>query len=624
MGNSSSNQTPTPPTLPSENYKDYSLPNSSLTTTKTTSFSSTPPPRPPRPQPATPGPASQSVSNTANNYVAPAPTSPQRSFSSTSPPYHQSATPRPASQIVRNSANKYVIPAATAAREPENITPRQGQLIAKLLVCPQYNGRGCVAQPCRRLHVCYHWATKTCNRKTCKHDHSLNSPHNRRLLEASQGRNSMRHLEVSEIIKKDKLPLSKEEGPQICSFNVLKRCTRNPCDLVHCAKKYLWEVQDCSKWIQLSFNQSDYLELMYSHPSEECVALIPLKPSLSNNRNLKRLTTLLAKEASWTVDLEAMKLKGGSSVLDIRRLSTTSDLSSQIPVATRWMWYWQGDDGCWEPYGEGVINGHYYIALGDCLEFFLRILKKKFVTVSVGSFCYSINGEKMTQTNQTTNKVRNIRRRPACSLVSQESVVFDELFLPLPASKKFLKLPVLPPSSEFIFVENLLKQTLTEVKVSSMHRVQNDHLWRVYQNKKLLLTSLYNGDVTATNEQYLFHGTGPEVIDLICQENLDWKLSGTNVGCLYGQGTCFSNLASLAHQYARSDMTGKRMMLVVLVVVGKMTRGCKEMTLPPENKASGRTYDTTCDSDTSATIFVKYHKDEYYPAYIVRYSCDSF
>lgn len=614
MGNSS-NKSPTSPTVPSNN-KDYDW-----TTTKTTSFSSTSPP----PQPATPRPASQSVGKSANKYVvpAPAPTSPQGSFSCTSHPRLQRAPPKPASQSVRNLANNYVIPAATAVKEPENISPCQGQLSAKLLVCPQYNGRGCVAQPCRRLHICYHWATKTCKRKTCKRDHSLNSTHNKRILEASQGRNNTSHLEVSKIIQKDIGPMSKEEGPQICSFNVLKRCTRDPCNLVHCAKNYLWEIQDCNKWIQLSYNQSDYLEVMYSHPSEECIPLIPLKPSLSNNKNLKRLVTLISKETSWTVDLEAMKLQGGSSVLDIRRISTTSDLLSSVPVATRWIWYWQGDDGYWEPYGEGVISGHYYVALGDLLEFLLQIKKRKFVTVNVGRFSYRVDGEKMTQTNLSTNKVRNIRRRPACSLVTQESVQFDNLFLPLPASKKFLKLPVLPPSSEFIFVENLLRQTLTEVKVSSMHRVQNDHLWRVYQNKKLLLTSLYNGDVTATNEQYLFHGTGPEVIDLICQENLDWKLSGTNVGCLYGQGTYFSNLASLAHHYAKSDVTGKKMMLVALVLVGKMTRGWEEMTLPPENKASGRTYDTTCDRDAGATIFVKYHKDEYYPAYVVRYSCGS-
>lgn len=473
--------------------------------------------------------------------------------------------------------------------------------------------------------MCYHWASKTCTRSPCKHDHSLLAPHNQRLLQACLGEEGARHVQVSNILKKETGPVFSQRGPQICLFSVFNKCSksRDECGRVHHTKSYLWEVQHNDEWLPLSFSQGDYLEVMYSHPAEDCVELPPLQASLPNTRGLRTLAGLLARAASWTADLEAMQLRGGSRCLALRRLSTTSDLTSQVPVATRWLWYWQNDQGCWEAYGEGVIGGKCCVALGDCLESHLRVQDQRVVLFSVGRHNYRLDGEAMTQTNLATGKKRSVRRRPATNSVHRESVKFDELFLPLPASRQFLKLPVPPLSSEFVFVKGLLRQSLPRVKVFSVHRVQNDHLWRAYQTKKCLLTSLYGGDEEATDEQYLFHGTRLDVVNDICDQNLDWKLCGTNVGHRYGHGTYFSSLASVANMYAKDDGAGGRVMLVVLVLVGRTTLGHSDMTLPPVNPASGRTYDTTCDKATSPTIFVKYNRDEYYPAYVARYCSDT-
>lgn len=552
-------------------------------------------------------PASQKVTHNVDNYVT------------------QSALP--ASQKVRHNANNYVILAAECEErtDPWDITPRQNRKLIRqrLRVCPQYNGQGCVAEPCRRLHVCLYWATKTCNKNSCERAHFWDAVHNIRLLEAHTGKYSYRPHDISVMLDDTLGTPAIQEEQQICLFNVLRRCSKKPCPRVHSTKNYLWEVRDHSEWIQMSYSQSDYLELMYSHPSEECVDLIPLQTHIGNNRNLQRLASIMSKETSWSVDLESFKLKGTSSEHDIRRLSTSSDLTSRVPVATRWLWYWQDDDGCWEPYREGADEKYYYVALSDHLEYILRVYNMRFVTINIGNYSYTIDGKKMTQTNKTIGTTRRIRRRPACSLVQRKCLKFDELFLTLPKSKKFLKLPVLRMSSEFLFVENLMMQTLSELKILSMYRVQNDHLWKVYQNKKRLMVSLYKGDAAAINEQYLFHGTSRDVVDHICEDNLDWKLWGTNVGHLYGQGTYFTNLALRAHQYGKTDRAGKKVMLVVLVMVGKMTRGYRDTNFPPMNVSAGRAYDTTCDDDTNASIFVKYNRDEYYPAYVVRYACNS-
>ena len=529
---------------------------------------------------------------------------------------------QPAFQQVRHSANNYVIPAAESKERKESwgITPCQKRNLFKqcLQVCPQYNGHGCMAEPCRRLHICLYWATKTCYKHSCKCDHSVDTVHNTKLIEACA-------MSKHDLILNDSLAILslRKKEQQICMFSILKSCSKKPCTRVHYTKNYLWEVKDCSGWIRMSCNQNDYLELMYSQPSEECVDLIPLQTHTVNDRNLQRLASLISKETSWFVDLETFKLKGTSTVYDIRRLSTASDLTSNVPVATRWLWYWQDDDECWKPYGEGADKKYYYVALSDHLEYILEVQNKRFVNIDIGNYCYSIDGKAMTQTNTTTGMLRKVRRRPTCSLVRRMSVKFDELFLTQPTTKKFLKFPVVPLSSEFLFVENLLKQTLTKLNIASIHRIQNYFLWQVYQNKKRHMVSLYSGDTTATNEQYLFHGTSHGVVDNICEENLDWKLWGTNVGNVYGRGTYFSNLAKLAHQYGKSNRTGQKVMLVVLVLVGKMTRGHSNMSFPPMNKCAGRNYDTTCNSDTDASIFVKYDRAEYYPAYVVKYKCDS-
>ena len=52
--------------------------------------------------------------------------------------------------------------------------------------------------------------------------------------------------------------------------------------------------------------------------------------------------------------------------------------------------------------------------------------------------------------------------------------------------------------------------------------------------KKERLEKKNNGKDVA--EELLFHGTKHDAMDAICQQNFDWRLSGTRVGSLYGQG----------------------------------------------------------------------------------------
>lgn len=73
----------------------------------------------------------------------------------------------------------------------------------------------------------------------------------------------------------------------------------------------------------------------------------------------------------------------------------------------------------------------------------------------------------------------------------------------------------------------------------------------------------------------------------------------------------FSTKASYSHHYAReSPTTNRRSMFLSKVLVGKSTKGNDTMKIPPTG------YDSTTDGDH---IFVTYHDDQAYAAYLITY-----
>jgi len=69
--------------------------------------------------------------------------------------------------------------------------------------------------------------------------------------------------------------------------------------------------------------------------------------------------------------------------------------------------------------------------------------------------------------------------------------------------------------------------------------------------------------------------------------------------------------ASYSNNYTReSPTTNRRCMFLAKVLVGKSTLGNKTMIIPPPG------YDSTTDNDH---IFVTYHDDQAYAAYLITY-----
>ena len=54
------------------------------------------------------------------------------------------------------------------------------------------------------------------------------------------------------------------------------------------------------------------------------------------------------------------------------------------------------------------------------------------------------------------------------------------------------------------------------------------------------------------NERLLYHGSDANVVDAICAQNFDWRLSGKH-GTMYGQGSYFARDASYSNKYSLPD-----------------------------------------------------------------------
>ncbi|XP_037797621.1 protein mono-ADP-ribosyltransferase PARP12-like [Penaeus monodon] len=486
-----------------------------------------------------------------------------------------------------------------------------------LRVCPQYNSKnGCHAMLCRRFHICLFWAKEQCKSNKCDYAHDFTSYHNTLLRNTFSNRRS---FDIPECIRDNHRRMKfKKQGSngEICMFSIRNRCTTSGCTRVHAKIPYQWEVQIDDSWTKFSRRQTYYLEEMFSRPDSEKIELPSLERNLRTHSEFSKFFSFLSKSKVWFVNFETMKLHSEHSCKNIRRLSTPSDIMVDINLATRWIWYWEDDSGIWHPYTDGASEKFYIISLSDQMEY-EKSVRSQNMQVKMSGNPYSINIMDMYQQNRDTNKIRKIRRRPSC-LPSKQDASFSSQFSNLSENRNFLRHPVNATSSEFMYIKGLLQIGMGNIRVATMERIQNNHLWKAYQNKRKLLLSIYKNDASLINEQYLFHGTKHGAIDLICSESFDWRLFGTNVGNVYGKGTYFTNDSRLSNSYSESKL-GLKAVFVAFVLVGTMTKGNRDMEIPPQNTEFGRCFDTTCNNDFAPNIFVKYNKDEYYPAYIVKY-----
>ena len=157
-------------------------------------------------------------------------------------------------------------------------------------------------------------------------------------------------------------------------------------------------------------------------------------------------------------------------------------------------------------------------------------------------------------------------------------------------------------------------------KVIAIDEVLNPALWKVYSQQR--------ESMAEPNEQWLFHGSGPENIASISVEGFDVKLANPNGS--YGAGIYFAKDSSTSQGYTRKEplkgcihdaaahqgqpemlskarSMGLQVMLLCSVLVGRVGTGQQRQRAP----AAG--YDSTGNSGMS----VVYNAAQAYPRYVI-------
>ncbi|KAF4020354.1 hypothetical protein G4228_011780 [Cervus hanglu yarkandensis] len=256
-----------------------------------------------------------------------------------------------------------------------------------------------------------------------------------------------------------------------------------------------------------------------------------------------------------------------------RRLSTASSVTKppHFILTTNWVWYWTDEFGSWQEYGrQGMDHPVTSITSSDLEKAYLAYCapgsnpQAATLRFQAGKHTYELDFKAFIQKNVIYGTVRKVCRRP--KYVSPQDVK--------------------------------MKQT-----------------WQKEQMQKR------NGGKTV-DERQLFHGTSTGLVDAICQQNFDWRVSGLH-GTSYGKGNYFARDAAYSHHYSKTD-TNTHAMFLARVLVGEFVRGSTAYVRPPIKEAQGNIlYDSCVNSMSEPSIFVIFEKHQAYPEYVIQYTAST-
>ncbi|XP_017274370.1 protein mono-ADP-ribosyltransferase PARP12 [Kryptolebias marmoratus] len=537
-------------------------------------------------------------------------------------------------------------------------------------ICPHYNkgdgpfGSCRFTTSCTKLHACQHFLQGDCRfGDSCKRTHHIDA-HGMKLFQRFSPENFQNiykiyrnkfiimgqrdrqfvppvPLKVKVDVQKPSplpvhtsptsptktKPISDAERKEICLYNIRTHCSfKEKCARVHWHLPYKWEVLDTgTTWKDIP--DMEDIEKAFCDPSCDTSCMDQQSPVLSIFNNLRSALNL-----RQYVNFKTMTY-GGSPV---RRLSTASSVlhPPHFILTTQWVWYWKEDNGSWLEYGQG-----------EGITVTSQTLEKLYLEDNVtqtpfqaGKHQYILHfkdaagAQQMYQQNIQYKTKREVRRRPrfvsvqdverlksapsqsSSSSPTAESVPphWDKKALP---DLGYKLVPLSSSHKEFDMIQTLFRRTMPHSKITSIQRIQNPSLWKVFYWQKEQMQKRNGGK--PVDERYLFHGTDDTLVDAICDQNFDWRMCGVH-GTAYGKGSYFARDASYSDRYSRVRGTPNKVMFVALVLVGESTKGRNNYVRPPLKEGS-TFYDSCIDSMSSPSIFVVFEKQQIYPEYLIKY-----
>ena len=179
--------------------------------------------------------------------------------------------------------------------------------------------------------------------------------------------------------------------------------------------------------------------------------------------------------------------------------------------------------------------------------------------------------------------------------------------------------------TEYMEVCQKFAETMANMHVLSVQRVQNKALWERYVQFNQRLRKRNAGKV---NEKRLFHGTRNNPAENICRsaEGFDARFSREG---MWGQANYFAVKAEYSDSYAYHK-DGNKEMILAKVATGDSYQCSPDPTLrmPPEKQQSTAgsnqlqqvRYDSVNGTTNGSAVYMTYSNELAYPAYIITYS----
>ncbi|XP_072047675.1 protein mono-ADP-ribosyltransferase PARP12-like [Amphiura filiformis] len=424
----------------------------------------------------------------------------------------------------------------------------------------------------------------------------------------------------------------------VCVFHLRGKCNyADNCHNVHTEEPFQWMHRETagSRWTNFTASTNMKIEESYCRPDADSFYI----SIVDNSEGISYLN-------GATINFDSMSIEGYGlmKTVELKRISPPDVAQGwRKSYATQWVWYWKDEIGTWVEYGKQNLTGMQSdinsTSLEEAYQKYLKEGSSRYLDFQTESNQYRLDIESKMQKNIKYHTERPLRRRPmlvskqvlndrAERLESQSSfTVPDHWDLYGKCSNShsnFQRCPVTQDSDEYRRVHRRFSATMSSslCTIECIERVQNVDLWEDFCRKKDRLEKKYSGK--KVREEPLFHGTKQDVVEAICQQNFDWRLSGTRAGTLYGQGSYFHKKASYSNRYAEPDLLNSKTMFMAKVLVGSFTQGNSTLRRPPPkdpSKPHHALYDSCVDNETDPNIFVVFENNQVYPEYIIKYHC---
>ena len=268
------------------------------------------------------------------------------------------------------------------------------------------------------------------------------------------------------------------------------------------------------------------------------------------------------------------------------------------------------------------------------------------------------NENKGVQTNMKTQKSRDVVRRMVKPRVLASILNYESKELKIKPLKDTIKnypsswknidnlsyqtskyntVAIDLMSDEAVDIKLRMKQSIDDIVIHQIERVQNIVSYQKYITEKQLLKNKYlhtefeeskdDKLIGKDNkfEKLLFHGTRKtDPLELLrSDEGFDMRFS--NPG-LWGTGVYFADKAKYSDKYAYcdpSDGNGEiRQMFIARVLVGisYYSENNNSLKMPPYNEVTEERYDSINGKSADTGIYIVYDNGKSYPEYLVKYS----